>query len=264
MFRRVFDTLCLIGFVMTLLVFAGGILRVRGPMWQVYALCALWLVPPIFSEARRVRQQRQRRKAESCTLCGKPAESVGSACLICGYVAAGTGVRCARLIAWLIAIVLGAVVGVSFLCVAQLYDAETLRYWSLRNGNFCMCGEVWRDPPPPERFDFGVSFAGSPPPVDVLLPVWVLPIVGLVAAVMLSDRFAARRRRLAGTRDPDTRDVLEVIHQAGFTTTVVRLDGIYHITVIDPAGERRRVSGDDPYETACELAVQVGIELEDE
>ena len=65
------------------------------------------------------------------------------------------------------------------------------------------------------------------------------------------------------TLDPATRAVLEVIHQAGYTTTVVRLDGIYHVTAIDPAGERWRVSGDDPYETACELAAQVAIDLAD-
>ena len=58
------------------------------------------------------------------------------------------------------------------------------------------------------------------------------------------------------TLDPATRAVLEVIHQAGYTTTVVRLDGIYHVTAIDPAGERWRVSGDDPYRVTCELAVQ--------
>ena len=63
--------------------------------------------------------------------------------------------------------------------------------------------------------------------------------------------------------DRTTRAVLEVIHQAGFTTTVVRLDSVYHVTAIDPAGERWRVSGDDPYRVACELAGQVWVELED-
>ena len=60
------------------------------------------------------------------------------------------------------------------------------------------------------------------------------------------------------TLDPTTRAVLEVIHQGGYTTTVVRLDGIFHVTAIDPAGEHWRVSGADPYQVACELAGQVG------
>ena len=51
--------------------------------------------------------------------------------------------------------------------------------------------------------------------------------------------------------------------KARWPTTVVSLDDVYHVTAIDPAGERWRVSGDDPYRVACELAVQVGIELED-
>ena len=63
--------------------------------------------------------------------------------------------------------------------------------------------------------------------------------------------------------DPTTRALLEVIGQAGYTTTVARLDGIYHVTAIDPAGERWRVSGDDLYQVACELAGQVGVALGD-
>ena len=65
------------------------------------------------------------------------------------------------------------------------------------------------------------------------------------------------------TLDPTTRAVLEVIHQAGYATTVVKLDGIYHVTATDPAGERWWVSGDDPYQLACELAAQVGVDLAD-
>jgi hypothetical protein len=53
--------------------------------------------------------------------------------------------------------------------------------------------------------------------------------------------------------DPTTHAVLEAVHQAGYTTTVVKLDGICHVTAIDPAGERWRVSRDDPYQArfAC-------------
>ena len=40
------------------------------------------------------------------------------------------------------------------------------------------------------------------------------------------------------TLDPTTRAVLEVIRQAGYTTTVVMLGSTYHVTAIDPAGER--------------------------
>ena len=38
------------------------------------------------------------------------------------------------------------------------------------------------------------------------------------------------------TLGPTTRAVLEVIHQAGYTTTVAKLEGVYHVTATDPAG----------------------------
>ena len=39
---------------------------------------------------------------------------------------------------------------------------------------------------------------------------------------------------------------------------MVKLNGVYHVAAIDPASEGWRISGDDPYAEACELAVQVG------
>ena len=57
--------------------------------------------------------------------------------------------------------------------------------------------------------------------------------------------------------------MLEGIGQAGYPATVVKLDSIYHVTATHPSGERWRVSGGDPYQAACELAAQLGVELAD-
>jgi hypothetical protein len=63
--------------------------------------------------------------------------------------------------------------------------------------------------------------------------------------------------------DASTRAALDVLHAAGFTTTVVKLERVYHVAAIDPSGERWRVSGDDAYQVLCELAAQVDLDLAD-
>jgi len=60
--------------------------------------------------------------------------------------------------------------------------------------------------------------------------------------------------------DPPTRAVLETVRGAGYTV-LIREDFVEAIDHAD--GERYVVCGRDTYTMACELAEQVGIELED-
>ncbi len=64
--------------------------------------------------------------------------------------------------------------------------------------------------------------------------------------------------------DEVTRAVIETIGAAGYVVEVGYSNALSVIAAVDErTGERFVVRGGDLYETAVELAVQVGIELED-
>lgn len=64
--------------------------------------------------------------------------------------------------------------------------------------------------------------------------------------------------------DALTNTILRSIAALGFTVTFrTTADGHQFDAVHRETGERHTARGDDPYRCACELAKQVGIDLED-
>lgn len=64
--------------------------------------------------------------------------------------------------------------------------------------------------------------------------------------------------------DTATKALIELVGDNGYRVEIGCTDGQPVVVAVDErTGERFVVRGDDLYETVCELAVQVGIALED-